>query len=1439
MAEEKKIFSGGGMDMDTEERFIRDSDYKYALNCRVTSSDEDNQGAVENVRGNKILNLGLTTLDGTLLDDNSFKVIGHYEDKKLNILYYFVCQLTPSPIPMSWVAQHCIVSNYSYSSSLGGVPGVFKILYQDAALSFNQHKLITGVNIIHSDEFARGGLLYWTDDLNPPRKINALKAYWWTQTFPVPAANPDLCYQELPDLDAIVSPPIYNPTIGEFTYVDGNGATVPTSGNNTAIATNDIKNTLWQFKYRYIYRDSLKSSWSPISTSGTTSFNDSSIDDLTISNYLEVKIDSGVQEVKAIELAVRENEDKADFYLITKINKDDTPQNNVLLASTIGALSTTTIATTINANIANNSSLYFIFTGSEPRIPINLQESNKLYDDVPLLAKSQEIIDGNRLAYGNVVNGYDQVTTDTEFEVVYRSAEGSLGSSSPITYSWGGQSAQTCYDYGTFVDYFRRGRRMEMHINVGNISAMQAGSIINISIQDFGVAAYMQRKSGGGCGTAYKSARMSNVTLTGLYSVGPTLTSISDLANLMNSAGGASIVWNNVDDYDNGGGDKAIEYGLSHQQGSFCTPATPFTTYNGGAQNNCFSASGTSTIVFKFYAVHKGMFAATLCQTIEFLTVCGFDGETLWSVDTVNNAAATTSIWPATVSSGAPLQYGGFWNAENATHFTGASFSGGFTYSENWVTTNNSSVNGPAATAEFGFRGFKSGTKHNLGIVYYDRHNRSGTVNPCGELYIPFRNERGPALDGSFHPITNNPVADATASIHFKINHNAPLWATHWQWLWAPHKRGDFLHITVNSMEYDLSIKARYRTILPESQDDVGGGGGMTGFQHLIQPAALSAGYVKMDMEELIRHSSKSATDVMMWEWAPGDRVRILDLQTVGAGGPTSPNYAGMDFEIIGIEEEILTSSSKLWYILEKAAVGSFTVGGDTIDTRIELYRPKKIKGDVYYEFGHVNPCSGGNHSVNYFSTEEQITPAPYLYDTGLDTPTPFHFNQSAAVAAEGTLGNGDIYFRDRLMITAGANLSSPLPTGGVIMAEDYSFSDYFKSKGWDLGRPNAYLPDFKQTRRAATIFFSEPFIPNTAINGLGTFYPDVSFQEYDKSYNSIQKLFSINDKLIILQEDKVSKAMVSRAVLFDATGEQNVAISNNVLSSSVPYVGDFGISRNPESFANFGFRSYFVDIKRRVVLRLSQDGLTPISEASMKNFFTDYFQEVIDNNKHIGSAFRAYGAYDNKFDEYVVSIPTISWQSQIGKPKIDGFTVGFNEPSKRWNSFYDYQNHIMTYNTELHSFQAGMVYRHNSSAVEYNTFYNVSYPSRLYFPSNMSPDATKVYNTIAEESTDIWELSITTRNGQNTTVTTQEFTNGQTFVWEEGHGTKENIHHAFIRGDVNSAGGKIEGDRIRDTSIMASLTLPVGPAQEENTLFSVKFGLTASGSPDLLGNVT
>ena len=70
------------------------------------------------------------------------------------------------------------------------------------------------------------------------------------------------------------------------------------------------------------------------------------------------------------------------------------------------------------------------------------------------------------------------------------------------------------------------------------------------------------------------------------------------------------------------------------------------------------------------------------------------------------------------------------------------------------------------------------------------------------------------------------------------------------------------------------------------------------------------------------------------------------------------------------------------------------------------------------------------------------------------------------------------------------------------------------------------------------------------------------------------------------------------------------------VIGQITPYVGDYGISRNPESFAVFGFRRYFSDRDRSSVMRLSRDGLTEISQYGMKDFFRDQFSKIQDKRQ-------------------------------------------------------------------------------------------------------------------------------------------------------------------------------------------------------------------------------
>ena len=105
--------------------------------------------------------------------------------------------------------------------------------------------------------------------------------------------------------------------------------------------------------------------------------------------------------------------------------------------------------------------------------------------------------------------------------------------------------------------------------------------------------------------------------------------------------------------------------------------------------------------------------------------------------------------------------------------------------------------------------------------------------------------------------------------------------------------------------------------------------------------------------------------------------------------------------------------------------------------------------------------------------------------------------------------------------------------------------------------------------------------------------------------YGSIQKLHSrstADGDLIALCEDRVLKILANKDAVFNADGNTQLTATNNVLGQTIPYAGDYGISKNPESFASESYRCYFTDKVRSAVVRLSKDVLTPISNCGMKD---------------------------------------------------------------------------------------------------------------------------------------------------------------------------------------------------------------------------------------------
>ena len=142
----------------------------------------------------------------------------------------------------------------------------------------------------------------------------------------------------------------------------------------------------------------------------------------------------------------------------------------------------------------------------------------------------------------------------------------------------------------------------------------------------------------------------------------------------------------------------------------------------------------------------------------------------------------------------------------------------------------------------------------------------------------------------------------------------------------------------------------------------------------------------------------------------------------------------------------------------------------------------------------------------------------------------------------------------------------------------------------------------YAEEKRTNGLIYSGLYNSSSGVNNLNQF---ISAEKITKdlniSYGSIQKLFSRKTDLVAFCEDKVIKILANKDALFNAGGDPNLVATDKVLGQAVPFVGDYGISRNPESFASESYRAYFTDKQRGVVLRLSMDGITPISDAGMR----------------------------------------------------------------------------------------------------------------------------------------------------------------------------------------------------------------------------------------------
>ena len=89
MAESKRTFQSAKMDKDADERILRPGEYRDALNVSVDFSEDGNVGAIENLKGNELID-GQNILGLSSTSNPNAKVIGTYANPESDKIYYFV-----------------------------------------------------------------------------------------------------------------------------------------------------------------------------------------------------------------------------------------------------------------------------------------------------------------------------------------------------------------------------------------------------------------------------------------------------------------------------------------------------------------------------------------------------------------------------------------------------------------------------------------------------------------------------------------------------------------------------------------------------------------------------------------------------------------------------------------------------------------------------------------------------------------------------------------------------------------------------------------------------------------------------------------------------------------------------------------------------------------------------------------------------------------------------------------------------------------------------------------------------------------------------------------------------------------------------------------------------------------------------------------------------
>ena len=1198
MAKFSRNFTAGRMNKVYDQRVVPEGEYIDAMNVRMGSTEKSEIGVIENTKGNTPLT-SLSYIDGTPLSVNA-RCIGAIENSFTETIYWFLHDPT---FPVGATGKLDLIVSFNVSTNIltYHVISINDGGNVNTTLNFNPNYLITGLDILDNN------LLFFTDDYNPPRFINVQKNY------PNPITNVDEVSAE--SLLVIKKPPIEAPTV-RLAVVGGQ--------------ENFLETRFICFAYRYKYENgeySATSQWSapafipkPFNFSVESFLNEGMTNS---ANSAIITYNSGGPLVVGIDLLFK----KADGNLIRVIEKLDKK----------------------NLGILDNEEEEYQFTNSKIFTVLSESELLRLYDNVPRFAKAQTIM-GNRLIYGNYVEGYDLVD-DVGSPVMFDYSVNLV--SLPI----GLKELDTSLGNGTYfyVPVTVPDSILEFDLAGQNLVAGAAISldfrINHVSFSSFVPVPNPPEQENNNIDLNFSFFLLKNYS--SVYELATSVEfqdAIGTIANIQpinNACNGTTftdtfncVLQNNLDDFVKSG--SGITF-VGQPFGIVTSPASdviglqvPFMEY----VNSVIIPNETVYELFDISSASASFQEVANTQSLHsnrdyeigIVYMDDFNRASTALVSENNNihiACGKSALQNSIQVTIPPSQRPPVWATRYKFVIKPDQENYEIIYSSIFFTdifTNDT---------YFLLEGENS-RKVEVGDRLIVKADSNGPTQTC--VYATVLEKSAQASGFIEIPSELNPeeFINVPAGVYAKINANSFSAVQNEQSVIAPGKA-----------EVYVDKKGTY-PILSYPMNQAGVYEGNPSFGYVDYPVP-SGSRITFDLKfqrlgpgdgdkvcerriyTLVKTFVSSADYDNMMDWFNGDNIAIFlneGIQDVGGNG--------CDVENEYIEEELIasslpaspfapyapsectnlyrffrnTSSNQLSLLISGTercnGVGSGDKRRSSITANIQVFEannviifetePSEALPDVFFENNMSFPIVNGNHQGNV-QNQNINSEIPAIVDTKF-------FNCFS-------FGNG---------------------------VESYKIRDSIVGTTFNFGNrvTSVSAQDYKAADRFADITYSGVYSAESNVNKLNEFNLGLlNYKVLEPSFGDIYILDGRETDILVLQEDKISYVLASKNIISDSTGGGVIASVPEVLGNQIARTEKYGISFNPESYVQWGFNRFFTDVKRGVVIQLAgnstgNDQLAVISELGMRTWFRDEF--------NAGYSTQKLGGFDPYMNEYVLS---------------------------------------------------------------------------------------------------------------------------------------------------------------------------------------------------------